>query len=504
MTKKILSLNRKFIKLAKKKPILSIGIGIVTFGVIMFAAISDGDGQYTFVTAERRDIVQEVEVAGSVKAAEDVDLAFEEPGTISQVFADVGDEVKAGQTLVTLRNSDIIALLNQAEAQADIEVATLNTLTANTEQELSNSYSNALNTIDDALAKSEDAVRAKSSSIFSGSKYSNYYLTFNPCDTIRKNNAQNLRLEAELELERWNKELKTLETGNPSTDELDVALFNATRHLDLIQKTVNAINEVLATTCSVEDSTLDTARTNMATAQTNVSTAIDNINDLTQAIALNKISVADDNDVAAQEARVRAAEANADNYKAQLEKTIMRSPINGVLTRQEAVTGETAIANTSLVSVISASSFEVKANIPEVELAEVSVGARADITLDAYGEKEIFEAHIVTIDPAETIVGGVPNYKATLLFDKNDERIRSGMTANIRALGETRNSVIGVPRGSIFEVAGIKKVNVLVGEGRRAEVIEVNVETGVAGSDGFVEIISGIEEGDRIVITVAK
>ena len=52
----------------------------------------------------------------------------------------------------------------------------------------------------------------------------------------------------------------------------------------------------------------------------------------------------------------------------------------------------------------------------------------ADVTLDAYGSGVIFQARVDIIDPAETVLDGVPPYKVTLDFVSADPRIRSGMT----------------------------------------------------------------------------
>ena len=500
MNKKFVAFGKKLLTLPKKKPLQSTIIGTLTLGAVLFVAFGNGDGQYDYVVAQRRDVVQEVRVTGSVEAAEDVDLAFEETGTVSQVLADVGDEVRVGQILITLKNADELAALNQAKAQADIEIATLNSLVAGADQDLVNSYGNAINTIDNALAKSEDAIRSKSSGIFTGSKYTKYSLTFDPCHSSKRKAAETLRLEAELELDLWSKEIGTLLETTPSNGDIDEALLAATKHLSLIQEAVSVINDVLTTACATNDSSLDTARTNMATAQTNVFSATEDVNDLIQTIALNKISVADENDIAAQEARVKAAQANADRYRAELEKTIIRSPINGVVTKQDADIGETILPNTPVVSVISTSSFEIQINIPEVEVAEVEAGRAANITLDAYGDEAIFSAHVVSIDLSETLIGGVPNYKATLIFDDNDDRIRSGMTASVRIIGEARNSVIAVPVGSIFEDSQGTKVRVVKGTGRKTKLVEVIVETGITGSDGFTEIIAGLDEGELVEV----
>jgi len=104
----------------------------------------------------------------------------------------------------------------------------------------------------------------------------------------------------------------------------------------------------------------------------------------------------------------------------------------------------------------------------------------------------------VFIDPAETIIEGVPTYKTTVEFLLPDERVRSGMTANMDIIGERRSNVIAVPQRAVFTRGSEKFVRILGADGKTSN--EQKVETGLRGSDGNIEILSGLNEGERVVI----
>ena len=93
----------------------------------------------------------------------------------------------------------------------------------------------------------------------------------------------------------------------------------------------------------------------------------------------------------AQIARVDGARASLFNYRSQLSKTALISPIDGVVSRQESKIGQVVSSNTSLVSIIS-KEFEIEAFIPEVLISGVRIENPASVTLDAYGDRETFEA----------------------------------------------------------------------------------------------------------------
>jgi len=222
--------------------------------------------------------------------------------------------------------------------------------------------------------------------------------------------------------------------------------------------------------------------------------------------------------LASQKASVSEAYANVQYYQAQIDKTVLKAPISGIITRIEAKPGEiimpgssTSDTQKSLVTIISEGTFEIEADIPEVDIAKVKVGDSAKITLDAYGSDVEFEAVVMSVDPAETIIEGVSTYKTTLVFITEDERIKPGMTANIDILTAEKDNVVAIPQRAIVTKDGSKVVRILntVTDPQHPDkTIEqldtVTVETGLKGSSGDVEIISGMNEGDKVVVYIKE
>ena len=90
-------------------------------------------------------------------------------------------------------------------------------------------------------------------------------------------------------------------------------------------------------------------------------------------------------------------------------------------------------------------------------------------------------------------------YKTTFQFVKENTGIKSGMTANIDILTANKENVIVIPQQAVITRDGEKFVKILADDGT---IKEVEVETGLRGSDGNMEIISGINEGDKVVISI--
>ncbi len=212
--------------------------------------------------------------------------------------------------------------------------------------------------------------------------------------------------------------------------------------------------------------------------------------------------------LASQKAMLNQAYANVQNYQAQLSKTILYAPISGLVTKMEAKAGEVVFPSSpysnnlvTFVSIISDVNYQIETDVPEVDIAKIKIGNTANATLDAYGDEVKFTAKVISVEPAETIVEGIPTYKVKLQFDEQDERIKSGMTANIDILTDKKENIIIIPQRAIIVKDGEKIVRVAVDnpEEKVTDINEVVVETGLRGSDGRIEITKGINEGDKVV-----
>lgn len=496
-------------RFSKKQIIWAVTIIIIIgAGIFFLNGKKSADTQNT-TTVKRGDIIQEVSVTGRVKAASTVDLGFEKSGRIQNVYVKVGDQVSQGALLAEIESSSAQASLQEVTARlAELkrgsrpeEIAVKEAELAKNAQDLDNAYNGITDILNDAFTKADDALHAKLSGIFSGYKTSSYKYTFTVCDSQLASSGESLRAVAELDFDAWRAETASFPVA-PSRSDLATALNQGSKHLDGILSLLGSIGRVLSLDCTITNTALDTYRTNINTARTNVTTALASVNAKKQSIATLALTVAKVRDelsllnagtasevVSAQEARVLSAYGELRKYK-------INSPIAGTVTKVDAVEGEFANIAVPLLSIISDSSFEMDANVPEADIAKIAIGDKARVTLDAYGSDVLFPGHVVSINPAETIIDNVPTYKVTLHFDKSDARVKSGMTANIDVATDSRINALSVPAHAVITRDGKKFIDVLNADGTT---IETSVTVGLKGSDGSIEILSGLSEGARIV-----
>jgi len=158
------------------------------------------------------------------------------------------------------------------------------------------------------------------------------------------------------------------------------------------------------------------------------------------------------------------------------------------------------VPNVELVSVMTNKKLEVEANITESDIAKIKIGQVADITLDAFGNDVMFKAHVISIDPSEIIIDGVPTYKTKFELENGEKEAKPGMTANITVFTETRENVIAIPNRAIAYKNGNKFVWKVIKTGEIETQEEMPIKTGIRNSDGMIEIVEGLEEGDIVAI----
>lgn len=202
-----------------------------------------------------------------------------------------------------------------------------------------------------------------------------------------------------------------------------------------------------------------------------------------------------------QAAQIRSAQASYGSASAMLAKTVLTTTIDGTVTKVDVKAGEMSSPSKPVISVMTDAKFKMEANVPEADIAKIKVDNTAVVTLDAYGSDTLFDAKVVKIDPAETVIDGVSTYKVSFEFIKDDERAKSGMTANITIGTAKKDNVLVVPQRSIIKKDGESFV-LVSDDGKTSH--EVKIEIGLVGSDGNVELLLGLKEGDKIATPVAK
>lgn len=199
-----------------------------------------------------------------------------------------------------------------------------------------------------------------------------------------------------------------------------------------------------------------------------------------------------------QRATVGQYESAVREAKVNLARTVLYSPINGVVTRKNINTGEVVAVNEAVVDIMGEGALEIRADVPESDIIKVAVGQKADVTFDALPSSEIISAEVVEIDPASTVIQDVVYYRVKLKFTA-DPRIKPGMSADVDVKTAEKKDVVMIPLRAVKTEGEKEYVEILKVQNGKEVTEKAYVTTGLHGDDGMVEIPSGLFGGEKVV-----
>lgn len=505
-------------------------------------------GKVTSVAAGIGDIVQAGQVIATIDSSElAAQLSSAKAATLSaqSVYNEyqtalAAEQARLDEMLQGTRPEEIAVAQtevdNAKQTLADAQARQSVTLSKG-DQDLQNLYSGSSDITRDAYTKADDAVHKYTDDMFSKDFINRNELDFVVSDATAKADTEAARGVAFTAVDA----IADTVVHPPATQQgIDQALAQTISNLDAVQNFLIELNQALNVSVGVNSTVLTTYKSNVSTARTNINAAIADVNARIQAIAAQKLTneqnkVAAQNDVSqaqsalnlaesqlalkkagsvpeqirAQEAkvqqakltlssqlaRVQQAKAEEQRINAQLSNFVIVAPIDGIVTKQDAKLGQIVSAGSVLSTIISKAAFEITANVPEADIAKIHLNDPADLTLDAYGDDIAFQAHVTSIDPAQTIVEGVTTYKVTFQFNEEDDRIKSGMTANLTVVTGTRRQVLAIPQRAVALKNGKRYAQVVT----NGQVDELEIKTGLNSQDGLTEILSGLSEGQEVI-----
>ena len=189
------------------------------------------------------------------------------------------------------------------------------------------------------------------------------------------------------------------------------------------------------------------------------------------------------------------AEIDASRPGATFMNSPVTAPISGIVSRTPLPVGSTVGPASSITSIsANGGNLEISARIPEREIAGLSPGLKAEVSLQAY-PGETFTATVSRVSP---IVDSSSRTKLiNLRFDQVDHRINPGMFARVRINTRSYSNVLTVPTEAIVSYRGVQTVFVVNHNnadlpGSIPTAIRREVSSGVT-LQGWTEITSGLE-----------
>lgn len=515
----------------RKKIIFALLIAIICAIIFCIFFIRTEEAEFVSIEVSRGEIVEDILATGQIKMGEELNLNFKTPGKIQKVYVEIGDKVKTGQLLAELETTQLdiqrqeaISALAAAQAnfnkllagarieeitaaQLEYESSKINLTLA--QNNLTNSYQKALPVLDSArlsVFNTQKLILALRRKISFATDHDSMLIT----TKIEKEAA---KIETAL-----NQMINYIEKARADLNNADIekALVETIKNLNLVADSLIAIREAAEDSPHRGLATIELA--DLSNQQAINANALNNVISSEQALPLMKLNVdlaqnqvraakikldilqagPRQEDINFHQAQINQAQARISLLENQIKDSKLFSPINGQVIKINKSPGELiqpAFQDT-IITILPKSPFEIETTIYEEDIIKIETGDIVDIHLVALPEKT-FRGKVANIDPSEKLKDGVVHYRIIIVFEEEvPEIIKPGMTADVRIITKIQENVLRLPEHALQR----EKDKILVEVFRDGLIEKREIQIGIQGNDNMVEAISGLSEGEKVIL----
>ena len=457
-------LGKKFWIIGGIIVVIAVVTALVLPQVMGAQANNQAEGLQTAVI-ERGDLVAEVGGTGTVQANQTAQLSWQTSGRVGEVYVAVSDTVQSDQHLAELLESSLSqsAILSASDLVSALrkldDLLASNATTAQAQL--------ALAQAEIALEDAQDDRESKSYQ--------------------RASSATLNGIRADLILAKQTlDDAKEYYSAFEDSAEDDLGRASALSQLSNAQKAYDRANYNLqyaqalpdANEVSEADAKLQVAEANLADAQREWERVKAGVND---------------DDIAAAEAQVAAAQASYD-------LRYITAPFAGTVTDIDALSGDQVMAGTYAVRIDDLSRMLVDVDVPEVDINQIEIGQNVRMSFDAI-QGEQYNGKVVQVAQVGTVKQGGVDFTVTIELIDPDELVRPGMTAAVNVVTYELEDVLLVPNRAVQREDGKQVVYILAADG---SYLSVPITLG-ASQDSYSQVLSGdLKQGDTLILNPSE
>ncbi len=533
-------------KKMNKKILIILGLAI--FAVSLFLLIGNGEEEISFTTVEKGSLTQEIFETGSTEKGEDVSLGFKEGGRVSRVLVEEGRNIERGGVIAELDREDLLISLREAEAglslaeanlekiltgasEEDLDVARSGVRSAETalvsaknnlrEQEnladesLRTAYQDVTTLLGDVFSSVKEIeieVRDIADTYFQGIVVSETTLGRRSRDEVRRETKKiesykdlvmdpNMSFQEKREVvENTEKSLRKLINEIDNLISVSTSDFYDDRFSDLDKEKLRSYRGTLNTALGRVVSLLGSISSVRAEVNASLTSARGAVSSAESTLEqaereLSRVSVG------AQDADLRSARATVDQAKTRVElaenrlkNAVLRSPVSGTVSSVLVRGGEVVSPGASVAVVSPDEDIQITIDVYEGDVAKIQIGNEVSASFVAFPGEE-FEGEVVFVNPSGKMIDRVVYYQVKIVLDNYPENILPQMTVDVTIKTAQKDNVLLLPERAVRRRDGKDFVSVM----ENGEVVEREVKKGLSGEGRIVEIISGVEEGEKVV-----
>ena len=505
------------------KVIIPVFLVIVIAVVVVFRTQKTTD-TYTEETVQVRNVATYLTFSGNVEAVSDATIKPKVSKTVTAVNVSIGDEVKKGDVIATLDDSEIQRSIKKQEAslsntelnnfysirdsqkkydnyKADLENGQNSQImsAANSVENARTSYEQAKETYErnkmelennmdsSVISSNQKVASAKQALDDANQDYADNEAKIRGYDKGVAN-AESIYGEDSSEAANAQKELESAEGKN---DSLQKAIDNAKTNYD------NAVNDLLMSyyTSNVN---LNSDYENMQQKYTAYQQAQASYEIAVKSASETLQDYADSLEKTQATSNTTTATVELEALYDQLEDYKITAPIDGVITVLNINVGDSASTSDTAAEVTNYDKMKVQIKIDEDNISALDNGTEVTVSVDALNKT--YKGTIENMSKKATVSNNVSYFTADVTFDADDD-IRSGLSAEVKYLLNGVENVVSVSM-SALNYNTDNTAYVLVG-GNASNAQQRNVTLGISNGT-YVEVKDGLAEGETVLVKQSK
>lgn len=187
-----------------------------------------------------------------------------------------------------------------------------------------------------------------------------------------------------------------------------------------------------------------------------------------------------------------SADAALEQAQTQLNNCTITSPINGVVGSVNLSLGDNSSLQSPAVVVSDSSRLETEIMVSESEVSYITTGSDVEIDIRAASDKP-FKGKVESVSTVPD--SAKRNYAVKIVMDNPENRVRSGMFAEVQVDTISKKDVLYIPVSAVIPTGG-REIVYTVDKDQRAR--ELEVQSGIR-NDNYVEIVKGLQAGQEVI-----
>ena len=459
---------------------------------------------YTTAVVERRDITAQITGSGSLEAANSYSVTSLAEGNILTADFEEGDQVEEGTVLYTIDASDLSSTLEQAQISLDQAQRSYDSRLKDLEK-LSITAPKAGRVLSLEVEAGDEVSAGQTIATLRNSDVMTLTVPFLSDETQGFHVGQSASVTLESTFETLEGTVSKVDQSDTVLEGNMIVRYVTVEVPNPGALSVNQTGSAAVDGCaSAGSASFQYAAEENITAEVSGQVADLRaqegswVNKGGVILTLTSDSVEDNVRSAADS--LRNAQLSLESRYDQLDNYTITSPIRGTVIDKNYKAGETSEAGKVLCSIYDLSYLTMTLSVDELDISDIAVGQKVSVTADAV-EGKIYTGVVTKVSVAGTSSGGTTTYPVTVRIDET-EGLLPGMNVDAAITLQSASGVLAIPTGALNRGNTVlvtadspSAANGTAMEG--GEYCSVPVEIGTSDSS-YIEIVSGLQEGDTV------